>query len=233
MIRKSLRDGVLPKSEQRSAVRAVLARAPMSMSQVNKLFFYDEDEPFVTAALLEFQKTALKGVSRDIQTKLIEIVASKVKDRGPGGGRALLQFTSWLFLVGERHWKLKAKQALQLSAVSSMVSWDGAALLKGHDMVANPEDIRLAQDILKELANYVSGPYAVGLLRKYKAAQKKQLPGFIAMLKETAPGERSDPKSAGILFNKLMLARLYQGNIIGLQYGAAAIGMIGKVMFKL
>jgi hypothetical protein len=206
----------------------------MSMSQVHKIFFVDEDEPFITKALLDFQRTALSNIHKDIQGKLIEIAASKANKRGPGGGRGLLQFAAWLFMAGERHWGfLNTKQSIGLSAVASMASWGGAALMRGHDTIATPEDMLLAEDCLKELADYVRGKYAVKLLRHYQAAQKKQLPGFIAALKKADPGTKWDPRSAGVLFNKIMLTRLYDDHIIGLQYGSASVALIGKVMFQL
>lgn len=234
MIRNSTREGLgkLSPEEKRTAVRNVLARAPMSMSQVNKLFFFDEDQPYIRAALLEFQKNALKSLSKDVQTKLISIVESKGRGRGPGEARGLLQFTLFLFIKGERHWKLKPKQQVALSAAASMVAWDGAVLLKGHDTQPSPEDVGIAHDCIQELANWLVGPYAAKLLKSYRYAMKKQLPGFLSMLSKALPDEKYDARSAGILFNKLMLTRLYLGNIIGLEYGSAAVAIIGKVMFQ-
>ena len=235
MIRNSTREGLgkLSHEEKRTAVRNVLARAPMSMSQVNKLFFFDEDQPYIRAALLDFQKTALKNVSQEVQAKLFSIVESKVKGRGPGESRGLIQFTLFLFIKGERYWKLNAKKQVGLSAAASMVAWDGASLLKGHDTQASPEDVGIAHECIKELADWFHGPYAVMLMKAYQKAMKKQLPGFTDMLtKVLPPGSKNDARSAASLFNKLMLTRLYLGNIVGLEYGSAAVTIIGKVMFQ-
>ena len=168
--------------------------------------------PHVEKVMDDWGKKFISNVGDASQAKLIQITKKMMGNRPDGGGRALLQFASYSFLMGAPHWprSIRGRDKNALIHMTSFAKSQGAKLLRGHDTVAEMQDMKLAMEILAELASWGSSGLTLDALDSFFRSIDKELAAFM----KTAQELSSDKKWANKKWVRNEFARICVQQVI-------------------